>query len=62
MHKLADGKCIEGVGVGCKLEGLSFIVIAENAAEIVKIGALLEKTVKDTDMSRVAVFMARDTK
>ena len=61
-HKLADGKCIEGVGVGCKLDGIGCVIIAENVADIAKIGAFLAKSVKDADVKEVAVFMARDIK
>lgn len=59
-HKMADGKCIEGVGVGCKLDGIGCVIIAANAQDISKIGAFLKKSVKDTDIKGVAVFMGRD--
>lgn len=59
-HKAADGKCIEGVGVGCKLNGIGCVIIAADAQDIAKIGAFLGKSVKDADVKQVAVFMARD--
>ena len=59
-HKLADGKCIQGVGAGCKLDGIGCVIIAANAQDIAKIGAFLKKTYKDTDLREVAVFRKGD--
>jgi hypothetical protein len=60
-HKTADGLCIEGLGLGGKVKGTGFIVIAENSEDLAKIGALLGITITDPqDVKGVALFMGRD--